>query len=934
MTQRALVLGAVSWLRRSAPLLAALALSVLPILPALMVAGIVATRAGGDSPFLLQRAEQMAVALAAGHFPPRWMPDAAFGMGYPFWNYYAPLAWYVAGGIAALGGGVIGGVKVALLLSFLAASGGAYILARDGWRSEAAGVLCAAAYTFAPYHLVNVYVRGDALSELTAYAVFPWLLVAVDRAVAAPSPRRVVALALAAAALPLAHNVSALIVLPLAAAYALWRLGRPRWQRSVTPPARDVAEPHAGVAAGRLIRWWRRREQRTWPLARRASGAWAAVAFGVVLGGLLAAFFWLPALAERHAVQLDNNLQGYFDFRGHFRTLDVFDIGPAFAYDLPDDVPARVGLVQLALALAGAWLAWTASRRAPLRRRAIAFWAVAAVLAVSMATPISRPAWEAVPLLAYAQFPWRWVAIAALPLAMLAAALAPAAGAWRRGAAWPVALLAAAALGWAATARLPVTTLAVRDVTRADIWAFELASGNIGSTVRHEYLPRGIAPPPASGADAIAGREAAPRALTGVLEAAIEVEHGPARQAWQIEVGGGDAAQVAFPTYGFPGWTVAVDGGVPMVAEEVPGSGWLRAEVPPGAHGVVLSLERSMPRALAEILSLAALLVCATLWLVERRAGGLWRLALAGAAVIGLIVAARLMPVAPGDGPVTLDWARAPWPHHNPGGVPFGDARLTVATLEAGPAPVEDAGPAVPRVTAGDAVRVALGWDAPDEAADVEVALVSAAELQGRAPDVYATVRDQVATPQALELRVPIETPPGLYLVRLTLFDAAGQPILPAGADGDPLEAVYLGPVRVVVPAAAWATPAPSPVLRAAEMTLHSIAAEQDGDQLVVTMVWQADRAPAVDYKTSVRLRDAAGRMLAQADEVPLYGFSPPTAWPANAPVRDRRWLPLPPDLPTGGDYRIEVVLYTAHDGAELGKGTVSRIRLVGEGEQ
>ncbi len=80
-------------------------LAVLALTPLLVAPGIISTRAAGDSAFLLQRTHQMAAALAEGHIPPRWMPDAAYGLGYPFWNYYAPLAWLVAGTIAALGGG-------------------------------------------------------------------------------------------------------------------------------------------------------------------------------------------------------------------------------------------------------------------------------------------------------------------------------------------------------------------------------------------------------------------------------------------------------------------------------------------------------------------------------------------------------------------------------------------------------------------------------------------------------------------------------------------------------------------------------------------------------------------------------------------------------------------------------------------------------------
>ena len=52
-------------------------LALIPALPLLVGSGLVNTRAGGDSPFLLVRVQQLALSLRAGVFPVRWMPQAA-----------------------------------------------------------------------------------------------------------------------------------------------------------------------------------------------------------------------------------------------------------------------------------------------------------------------------------------------------------------------------------------------------------------------------------------------------------------------------------------------------------------------------------------------------------------------------------------------------------------------------------------------------------------------------------------------------------------------------------------------------------------------------------------------------------------------------------------------------------------------------------------
>ena len=159
--------------------------------PALGEPGLLNTRGGGDSPFLLQRLHQLTAALADGHFPARWMPDAAYGDGYPFYNFYAPLSIYVAAAFRFLGSSFVRAIHLAQLAGFVVAGLGAFYLARRWLGSPWAGLLAAVAYTVAPFHMVNVYVRGDSLAEFWAMAWYPWVLLAADRLVVTSDERRV-----------------------------------------------------------------------------------------------------------------------------------------------------------------------------------------------------------------------------------------------------------------------------------------------------------------------------------------------------------------------------------------------------------------------------------------------------------------------------------------------------------------------------------------------------------------------------------------------------------------------------------------------------------------------------------------------------------------------------------------------------------------------
>jgi hypothetical protein len=90
--------------------------------------GMVNTRGGGDSPFLLQRTHQMVANLRAGVFPVRWMPDGAYGLGYPFFSFYAALPYYLAGLLALTGLDLLTALKLVQTLGFVAAALGMY-----GW---------------------------------------------------------------------------------------------------------------------------------------------------------------------------------------------------------------------------------------------------------------------------------------------------------------------------------------------------------------------------------------------------------------------------------------------------------------------------------------------------------------------------------------------------------------------------------------------------------------------------------------------------------------------------------------------------------------------------------------------------------------------------------------------------------------------------------
>src|SRR3989344_8168557 len=113
------------------------------------------------------RVYEMGKALSDGMFPVRWVQDLGYGYGYPIFNFYAPLAYYVGGFFNVLGIDALVSTKAMMVLGIVFSGIFMYFLAREFW-GEAGGVISGLFYLFSPYHAVDIYVRGD-VSEFWAY---------------------------------------------------------------------------------------------------------------------------------------------------------------------------------------------------------------------------------------------------------------------------------------------------------------------------------------------------------------------------------------------------------------------------------------------------------------------------------------------------------------------------------------------------------------------------------------------------------------------------------------------------------------------------------------------------------------------------------------------------------------------------------------------
>lgn len=331
------------------------------------------------------RLHQLDKALNDGHFPVRWVKDLGWGFGMPVFNFYAPLPYYLAEAFHLIGFSFLNSIKIIFALTAFTSFLGMFLLAKKFW-GKWGGILAAIAFVYSPYRAVDFYVRG-ALGELFAISLIPWVLWAITEVIDKNPKVKIVAFSLILGLFLLSHTVLNLICLPLFLVFGFFYL---------------------------LIN-----------KANKAS--LARLFFGFVLGLSLASFFLLPAFIEKRFTQVDKLISGYSHYSHHFLYFRQF-LGGRWGYGgsvdgINDGMSFHLGKGHLLLASITLIFSFT---RAILKKRlekrtllTIFLLALALILAV-LSTYHSKLIWDAIPLMAYIQFPWRFNSFIIVLVAFLA----------------------------------------------------------------------------------------------------------------------------------------------------------------------------------------------------------------------------------------------------------------------------------------------------------------------------------------------------------------------------------------------------------------------------------------------------------------------------------------------------------------------------------
>lgn len=319
------------------------------------------------------RIDQMYQALRQGQFPVRLVKDLGYGYGYPIFNFYNPLAYYFGALLMFLNINAIIVTKITFIFPIILSGFTMFFLTKK-YLSPVASLLASLFYVYAPYHAVQVYVRG-AVAEYWAYAFIPLL-------VAALLSHQLLLAGVTLALLILSHNLTALMIVPIVGILFIIKL-------IFSKSKLDLISYYFSAA---------------------------------LIGLSLSAFFWLPALLEKGITQLELILQNQSSPLEHFvflRQLWASEWGFGGSVEgINDGMSFMAGKLHLLLSAVSIPLLFLLKKT----ERKILFFFCLSVLFVSiyMSSSLSYPFWSRLKIFAYLQFPWRWLIFISFSTSILA----------------------------------------------------------------------------------------------------------------------------------------------------------------------------------------------------------------------------------------------------------------------------------------------------------------------------------------------------------------------------------------------------------------------------------------------------------------------------------------------------------------------------------
>ncbi len=320
-----------------------------------------------------------------GQIPCRWVSDMGYGYGYPLFNFYPPLPYYLGEIFVSLGISLITTVKIIYTLGFIVAAIGMFFLGKELW-GETGGIISSLFYTYAPYHSTDIYVRG-AMNEFWALAWYPFIVLGITRVIKKKTLREAIFLGFWTAMLMLSHNPMLMIFVPLAILWTIY-----------------------------------------WLVKEKAISQIKYLIFSGIFAFSLAAFFTLPVIFEQKYAHVETLIIGYFNYLAHYTDFKelFFRMNWGYGesvYGPNDTMSFNIGYLH--------WIIWGfvtllslgLYKRQKETARIVLFLSLLTLFYAFMTHSKSTEIWKLIKPLEFLQFPWRLLTIIIFGASLMAGSI-------------------------------------------------------------------------------------------------------------------------------------------------------------------------------------------------------------------------------------------------------------------------------------------------------------------------------------------------------------------------------------------------------------------------------------------------------------------------------------------------------------------------------
>lgn len=331
------------------------------------------------------RVFEMSKSLTDGMFPVRWVQDLGYGYGYPIFNFYAPLPYYLGSILNLAGFDLLSSTKLMIAIGVLTSAVTMFFFSKR-YFGNLGGILSAVAYVYFPYHAVNIYVRG-AIGEFFAYAFLPLVFYGFFSILEIKKFKEIIlrteiilSLSLGIFLVAVSHNLSLLMLMIILAPAILFGL--------------FAAKSKITLLTSSIVL--------------------------ISLGILLSSFYVIPAFLEMGFTNVSSQIGGGANFNDHYVCVSqIWQSQWGFGGSIPgcvDGLSFAFGKINLfLLTLAFAFLIYRIiKRKIEKTEKIVVICLLLFLISVFFMTGYSRPVWESISYMAYIQYPWRFINFSAL----------------------------------------------------------------------------------------------------------------------------------------------------------------------------------------------------------------------------------------------------------------------------------------------------------------------------------------------------------------------------------------------------------------------------------------------------------------------------------------------------------------------------------------